>query len=1147
MRKSRDGQLVYSPTDLVRFYLSPFASWMDRHEVERPGTLQPDAESEEDRLIAEIGTRHERDHLQARHTAGTDVVEISRDEGAHAATVAALRAGCALAYQAALEFPPFAGYADFLEREEGTSAFGTYRYGVADTKLAAKEKPVYLLQLCAYAEMLAQIQGVRPEVVRLILRGGTVRPFRTDDFFFVYRSVKDAFLTAMAAFDPAKAPEPDVGGDWGRWSSEAQRRLEAADHIALVAGIRTDQVRRLRVHGIQTMAALAKASERVGGIGARSFERLRGQAEMQCASRGAAVPAWRVVPPLAEEPRRGLALLPPPSKGDVYFDMEGYPLVEGGLEYLFGAATDGEGEPEYRDWWAHDAAGERAAFTAFVRWATARRAADPSMHVYHYGAYERSALRRLMGRHAACEDEVDDFLRGEVLVDLSTVVRQGLRIGTSSYSLKDLEVLYRGERTGDVRSGGQSMVAYHRWTTSGEPPDASGSPTLGGIRAYNRDDCLSTRELVRWLRARQAEEGIAWVAPPRPDEEEKPTQESDRRAERRRLAEAMLARIPEDRAARELDADRWRITEVLSHLVEFHRREGKPVWWSLFDRDAMDDDEWIEDPTCLTDLVREPGGPVQIKRSIGFWYGYHPAQETKIGPGSNCCLAGALDVGCEVTEIDEDRGQALVKFGKKALARLGGHPPDRMTLLLHEWVNPAAIEDSIAATAAAWHGREEIRPALRDLLLRGPPRLRSRVAGALVREGEDPVAATVRIVGDLDDSVLCVQGPPGTGKTYAAARAIQALLSQGRRVGVASNSHKAVLNLLHECAKVTGAGFRCLKVGKEGDEDDVEFAARHPGTTLAESKKAAEIVREHRLVGGTAWFFSRDDVADTFDVLFVDEAGQVSLANLVGMAPCARSLVLLGDPMQLPQPTQGVHPGESGLSALDYVLRGYATVPADFGVFLPATRRLHPDVCRFVSGAFYEGRLFPREGLERRVVRRRAAATDDPVPFESGLVFVPVPHEGNTQRSDEEVEAVVRLLSSLVGREVTDLDGRPSGVLRIEDIVIVTPYNQQRRVLRSRLPQGARVGTVDKFQGQEARVSIVSLTASDPASAARGLDFVLDRRRLNVAISRAQSLAIVVGSPALARVRCTTVEAMRLLNGFCRIAQEGQTSRGGGT
>jgi len=1144
MRRHADGTLTYSPSDLVRFHGSPFATWMDRFALERPGVATPDEATDQDRLVIDLGLRHEARYLGTLRTAGRDVIAIAQGRDADTATRAALAAGPTIVYQAALACAPFAGFADFLERVEGASALGAFHYEVTDTKVAGDAKPGYLLQLCAYAEMLEAVQGRRPEQVHLVLRGDQRRSFRTDDFFFVYRTVKEAFLAQMAAFHPDQPPEPDLGGNWGRWDGEARRRLEAADHLALVAGMRGDQVKKLRATGIATVAALAaRPPARVKGMGPDVVTRLHHQARLQLASRGKALPVYEVVTPAAGAPPAGLASLPPASPLDVYFDLEGYPLVEGGLEYLFGAATEGRDEADFVDWWAHDDVEERRALEAFVAFVEDRRRRDPTMHVYHYAPYEKTALRKLMGRYGVCEDAVDGWLRAGVLVDLYGVVRQGLRVGTPSYSIKALEVLWGRGRAGAVQTGGDSIVAYHRFLESGEPRDWRASALLAGIRAYNREDCLSTRELAHWLRARQREHKIAWRAPDEAADAEPSTQAQEasaRRAAMRALADDLLRSVPADAAARAADPDRWRVTELLAHLVEFHRREDKPVWWSLFDRLDADDADRVEDPTCLAGLVRETGPTIAIKRSKGAWYRFDPAQETKIAEGSGCVVAVPGTPACSVETLDLDGGRVLVKFGPKALAALGGEPPATTTLLLHEMVGAKPIEDSLVRTATAWRDGTPLPRALDDLLLRRAPRVRGHRGGPLVRPGEDPTAATARLALALQGSVLAVQGPPGTGKTYTGARAIAALVAAGRRVGVTSNSHKAILNLLAECARAI-PGFRCLKVGAAGNEDDAAFEASTEGVTLLDAAGAAATLDAHLLVGATAWFFSREDVAGQFDTLFVDEAGQVSLANLVGMAPSAENVVLLGDPAQLAQPIQGTHPGDSAMSALDFALYPHPTVPEDRGVFLPVTRRLHPRLTAFVSGAFYEGRLTSAPGTERRVVRApsstaKAVAT---VPLEAGILWVPVPHEGTPQQSEEEATAVAALVGALVGRAVTGLDGKPEGRLGLADVLVVAPYNLQVRTLKAALPAGVRVGSVDRFQGQEARVAIVSLTASDAEGATRGLEFVLDPHRTNVAISRAMSLAIVVGSPSLTRARCASVDALRLVNTLCRVVAEG--------
>jgi superfamily I DNA and/or RNA helicase len=302
----------------------------------------------------------------------------------------------------------------------------------------------------------------------------------------------------------------------------------------------------------------------------------------------------------------------------------------------------------------------------------------------------------------------------------------------------------------------------------------------------------------------------------------------------------------------------------------------------------------------------------------------------------------------------------------------------------------------------------------------------------------------------------------------------------------------------------------------------------------ASSKEIAGALDDFDLVGGTSWFFSRPDVAAAFDLLVVDEAGQVSLANLVAVAGAAKNLVLVGDQMQLAQPLQGTHPGESGRSGLEYLLEGRATIADDLGVFLGVTRRLHPSICSFISGAVYEDRLRAIAGTERRVVRVPDAGARL-VRAEAGVVFVPVEHEGNAQASEEEAEAVRAVVDELLGRERIGARGEVVGEIGVGDILCVAPYNLQVRTLKKRLPEGVRVGSVDLFQGQEAPIVIVSMGAGDAETSARGLEFLFDRRRINVAVSRAQSLAIVVGHPGLARSRCASLEQLALVNTFCRL------------
>ncbi len=1127
--KKENGQLVFSPSDLITFTESRFASWMDRYHLEFPGQLHPDEDSESDDLVQRQGIAHEKAWVERLIADRKDVFTVDATRDPAAITLAAMREGRQVVYQGRLVRKPFAGFADFLERTEGDSALGDFHYEICDTKLARSTKPYFLLQLCAYAEMLEEVQGRLPEHIHVVLGTGERKSYPTNDVYFYYLTVKQAFLDEMANFDPSRRPEPEPSGQWRRWTSEAEAFFERTDHLYQVANITRTQIRRIEAAGIRTLTELATSdSGAPKGISNGVWNRLHTQAQLQHASRPLDVPEYRVIAPPAEFPRRGLGQLPPASESDVYFDMEGFPLAVGGLEYLFGAVYVDHTTPTFIDWWAHDASTEKQAFEGFIDWVFERWQRDPTLHIYHYAPYEVTALKRLMGQYGTREDELDTLLRNDVFVDLYKVVRGGVLVGTPSYSIKSLEPLYGRKRAGNVKAAADSIVTYQKWIDSGEPNDWQRSPLLRDIRAYNEEDCRSTLELCQWLRDQQQANHIAWVVPTsRPDVPANPP-----RSESEALSAKMLAAIP-DGALSGPDADVWRLQELLAHLTLFHRREEKPFWWAYFAYQLMSEGELYDEAACLAGLRRDTREPVvAVKRSKGFWYTFDPEQETKLAVGDRCVLSHDVNVGVEVLYLQLDEGRICLKISIEALEKAGGDLPGRLSLLPFSLVPTATLTKAIMDVAQVWHTQRFLPPAIDDFLRRRPPTIPGFSSANLVQEGEEPLDAAIRLASAMDGGCLSIQGPPGCGKTYASAKVILALVRQGKRVGIAANSHKAVLNLMRECVAQAGGSLSGIKVG--GDPNDPLMAQCH-GIRVQDPNKSANSLSSYKLFGGVAWFFCRDDVVDQFDTLVVDEAGQVSVANLIAMARCAKNLLLVGDQAQLGQPTQGTHPGESGLSALDYLLQDHVTVPPDRGVFLGTTWRLHPEICEFISSAFYDGRLQSHPDTRNRVVRVPPKGASL-VQIESGVVFIPVVHEGNTQSSPEEARQVRAVAEELLGRTKTDKNGANIGEITWNDLLFVTPYNAQVRRLREALGPDAKVASVDKFQGQEAAIVIVSMCSSDAENSPRGIEFVLDRHRVNVAISRAQSLAVVVGSPALAQTLCRSVDQVMLVNTFCRIA-----------
>jgi uncharacterized protein len=872
--------------------------------------------------------------------------------------------------------------------------------------------------------------------------------------------------------------------------------------------------------GVDTVAALASADGlHVPRLNDATLERLRRQAQLQISSRGKERPDYELLPPDPETPL-GLALLPTASVGDVFFDMEGFPLVDEGREYLFGACFWENGQLLFRDWWAHDGQAEKRAFEGFVTWAYNRCRQFPDLHIYHYNHYEVTALRRLMGKYGVCENEVDAMLRGEVFVDLYRVVRQGLLIGEPSYSLKYVEHLYRPRRTGDVATAGASMIFYQRWLVAqdGETPETSA--ILKQIRDYNEQDCQSTAELAAWLRQRQHEAGIAPHSPAELGaKSDEPASETDL-ARRHELAQQMLRELPAERPSGPF-GERYRITELLAFLLEFHRREEKPIWWRRFDRQEMEEQALIDDPDCLGGLIRtfRPPQPLpKPKRSSLYEFSFDPHQETKIRQGDTCAFAHDYKQKATIHKLDFDHGKVTLAIGNQR-----GAPPDRLSLAPDEPTLGKPLAEAIERLVNRWREGGRLPSALADFLYRHRPRLIANPEGPILSPDADVVDGTLHAALSMRRTSLCIQGPPGCGKTYLGARVIAGLLKAGKRVGIASNSHRAINLLLAgtvEAARKQSLQVDSAKVCR--DEDDLEGLPENVtqyenGNTLFGDGPLP------RLIGGTAFAFSCEAAEGRLDYLFVDEAGQVSLANLVAMAACAQNIVVLGDQMQLGQPIQGSHPGESGLSTLEYLLQDHPTISDDFGIFLRRTWRLHPDICRFISGAVYEERLDWEPHTAARVLTGKVPEWLD---RRAGLFYGPVEHECNVYESAEEEDRIASLVNDLLRGSVRSAEGTMRR-LTPDDILIVAPYNLQVRRLERRLP-GIRVGSVDKFQGQEAAVMILSMCSSAGDSSPRGIEFLFNRNRLNVAISRAQTLRSWLaarrwlGPPARLSSRCVS-------------------------
>jgi len=1133
-----DGRVVSAASDLNDYLACPH-----RVALNRRALLRGDAPPDEDpalEIVARKGREHELRVLERMESSGVAVVRVPEGDNtardlrrAVATTRAAMQSGAEAIYQASFLDGAWTGRADFLVRVDHPSALGAWSYDVADTKLAIREKPQFLVQLCTYALLVASVQGALPRSVRALFGNGVETSYDPRRYVAYVRAAQRRFEAALGELDPEAVPERVPACEACAWARRCDGVRRRVDHLSLVAGMRRDQTKRLVAAGVPTLARLATASEesRPARMAAPTFAKLRRQASLQLGQRTSGTYRYELLPP---RPRHGFEALPHPAAGDVYFDMEGDPLYEAGtgLEYLFGAFVPDDAAQPYREFWGETREGERLAFEAFVDWLVEHRRANPSAHVYHYASYEKSALRKLAMRHGTREDEVDDLLRGEVLVDLYAVVIAALAQSQDGYSIKKLEVFYDFARDAEVRKGDQSIVAFEEYLLDRD------AARKRDIVRYNEEDCVSTRRLHEWL-LQLRDEARAQHASELPfraqrDPRARTDEEIAADAERDELQRALLDGVPAE-SPRALTA----------HLLAYHRREDKPVYWALFDRYERDSDFIDDDAEALGGLELaaeiEPYKLRPSDRNLVYTYRF-PAQQHKLGKKPHDPHARRALLG-ELVGVDDDALVARIKRAATAphpRALIPGDPLSKKEQKAALRRFGEAVLDGTAPErySAAWDMLDRARPRITGLHdgARVQPAMR---AGA---EAIDP-ADVAELARRLDRSVLIVQGPPGTGKTYTGAHVIAALLADGKRIGVTSNSHKAINNLLHAveaAVAARGESFRGVKKCDADNNPDSPFASERDAPFVENAEKNAPFA-EYDLVAGTAWLFARDDLAPV-DYLVIDEAGQVALADALAVALNAGSVILLGDPLQLAHVSLGTHPQDAGASVLEHVLaerdpvRGlvrFDTVPDDRGVFLDRTFRMHPALCEFVSDMVYEGRLCSAASCAHQRI-------DAPWFSGAGLRYVPVDHDANAQSSEEEAAAVEEILAGLVGGTFTDRLGatRPLG---IGDVLVVSPYNQQVRLLKSRLGKrfgpGVRVGTVDKFQGQEAPAVIYSLATSSADDAPRGADFLFEANRFNVALSRGRALAAVVCSPRLLETRCNTVDQLGAVAAFCAFAE----------
>lgn len=1125
------GQIRLAGSDLSNHLACRHKTTLEL-QVARGERTAPDWAAPDLKVIQELGLRHEKAYLAHLSAQGLVVENLGHIEHKEEArlleeTLALMKGGAQVIAQGALSDGEWFGRPDVLRRVATPSKRWKWSYEVEDTKLARETKATTILQLSLYSDLLAKIQGTVPEFLRVVPpgEGFAGEKYRVCEYAAYSRFVMKRLRGAVGEGASKETyPEPVEHCNVCRWFRECDARRRVDDHLSLVAGIRRQQRDQFEAWKAVTMAKLAMLpiplKDRPKHGSKAGLERVREQARVQVEGRTEKKLKHEVLLPVTEG--AGFCRLPEPSVGDLFVDLEGDPFVgENGLQYLFGfAVLDGRGEWKYEKRWALNREEEKEGFEWLVDEITRRREANPKMHVYHFGAYEPGALKRLMGMYATREDEIDRLLRAGVMVDLHQAYKQGVRASVEEYSLKKVEAFYGFERKTPLEASRVAMRYVEHRLELGRLEEELPHEIRGTMEGYNADDCISTAKLRDWLeeeRKNLEEDGSS--VPRFADREEEASEELDERQKRvAKLAEELTTEIPADLRGRSKEHQaQW----LLAQLLDWHRREDKATYWEGYRLAELNDEDLLEDRAGLAGLKLVERLLVDRKIPVDRYTFEKQETEARVEKDLYC----KREKFGSVVAIDPVKRTIDIKKTRKT-AEL--HPT-----AVYVWERPFNVKEHsealfrigecVSANGIDAAGRYR---AGRDLLLRKRPRI---AHGETLEPhgGEEPKDTVCRIASALHDSVFAIQGPPGAGKTFTGARMICELVKKGKKVGITGLSHKVVRKLLEEvgdAAKEQGQdGMRCMqRLDTEEACEEIAMARKNDEAWAALKSGKANVL------GGTSWLWSPEAAFEAVDILFIDEAGQMGLADVLAVSQAAKSLVLIGDPQQLERPLKGSHPDGVEKSALEHLLGERKTISRDMGFLLPETWRLHPRVCEFTSEFFYEGRLASRELLQNRVLQGHPWLNG------AGLWIVPVVHEGNRNSSAEEVDIVARIVEGLLRPEVKWFrsTGNPRCLKEEEDILIVAPYNAQVADLSARLPK-MRIGTVDKFQGQEAPVVIYSLTTSSPEDAPRGMEFLYSLNRLNVATSRAMTTVILVGSPRLFEPECRTPRQMQLANAFC--------------
>jgi uncharacterized protein len=1091
----KNNEIIYSPTDLVNFIESPYSSWLDHYCIDNPDYKKNKFSSKLRDELFNLGNMLEANYYRKLENYHFKKVPTGEKSITH--TRLALNTGYKFIAQAHLKKGNFEGFADLLVREKGKSKLGNYCYTVKDIKRASVPKAKFIIQICCYLEMLEDLQGFIPKEAGIILGHNNEELFNVQDFYDYYLNIKKLFLEFHENFDPKIKPTPSLQESLGDWEKEASIYLEKIDSLLLLPSIDTEDIKKLEEKGLNTRKSLLDFEGELDELSSDTLDVYQTESSVQLLNK-----EYKLFKHNKKEPK-GLLNLPRITEDDLFINIkvsDSYHKED--LFYSFSTYTKKDGlditfcmKKDY----------ERGYIYKFLK---KIKEHSKSGKIYFYGSSVLDNLQKAASSQGIFLESLEKIIFNKKLIDLQLITKQSIAIPFYNYRLDNLLKVIDKDSEFEDNFGLIFNFYYH--ANKDEKEDLKTKLDIQEDTYFK-----NLIQIAEWLTDIQCKNDLEFIP-----HELRYTVENEEESEIEEESESFEYNFNLEKYSNADSKDKIGI--LLKQLINFYKNEKRPK--ELETIDLLNQTEAkLEKSTRAISFLRYKETR-DLEKPYIREYSYYKNQEYKISDGDKVMIYQNPKVIATVKHIDKKESIIVLQFTKKQLSLIDKY--NKLTIIEHGMIPSRSLERAVLSTAFSFDIDKDylgLNKSLYDFLYKNYPDIANvRKGDNIYSLDEDLIEASVRAVKAMNNTCLIFQGPPGAGKTFTTRKIVYDLILEGKKVAISSNSHKAINNVINELSKDNPA-INVVKMG--GKKDGLYEGIKH-------STSLKNLDDDYNIFGGTAFSLCNPDLKQKFDYLFIDEAGQVSIPNLIAMSQCAKNIVLIGDQMQLEQPLQAIHPGDSGKSCLEYYLGDKKTIPQSLGFFLPVTRRMNSELTKVISDNFYEGKLTSFKGSDdRRIILD--SKKHDLITKEKGFVYIPVKHKYNKQYSSEEIDVIEKLKKELIGSDLI-IDGVKRKISN-SDIIYVSPYNMQVKKIKERLGEDSNAGSVDLFQGQEAPIVIISLASSESSS--RGLEFLLSDNRLNVAISRGQAMAILIGNRDILRSSVSSIEELRLLNLFSNLVK----------